>query len=90
MCIGWALLGAYAGSSPLNSCMSFRSAYQRHHNQFATFYLLYLKLPRTPNHYAFTLKLATTMFSETSENTQHSTWSTPKTEFMLGIPAANV
>jgi hypothetical protein len=33
--------------------------------------LPYIRLPETPNHYTFTLKMANSMFSETMDNSQH-------------------
>jgi hypothetical protein len=35
-------------------------------------------LPKSPNHYTFTLKMANAMFAETLYNTQHSTRLTPE------------
>jgi hypothetical protein len=40
--------------------------------------LLYTRLPKTPNQYTFTLKMATVMFAETLDNLQHSTRLVPE------------
>jgi hypothetical protein len=45
---------------------------------YSTYCLLYIRLPKTPNHYIFTLKMATEMFVETVGNFQHSTWLIPE------------
>jgi hypothetical protein len=39
----------------------------------STYYLPHIRLPKRPNHYTFTLKMATAMFAETLDNFQHST-----------------
>jgi hypothetical protein len=36
------------------------------------------RLPKTPNHYTFTLNMATAMFAETLDNSQHSTRINPE------------
>lgn len=41
--------------------------------QLTTYCLPYVKLPRTPNHYTFTLKMATAVLVETLANSQRST-----------------
>jgi hypothetical protein len=38
--------------------------------QLNAYYLPYIKLPKTPDHYVFTLKTATAMFAETLGNFQ--------------------
>jgi hypothetical protein len=51
----------------------FCSTIQHHHTLLATYCLPYIGLPKSPNHYTFTLKMATAMLAETLDNTQHST-----------------
>jgi hypothetical protein len=55
-----------------------RSSNQHHQIQLATHYLPHIKLPKTPNHYTFTLKMVTAMFGETLDNSQHSTQLIPE------------
>jgi hypothetical protein len=43
------------------------------HIPFITYNLLYIRLSRTSNKYKITLKMATAMLVETSDNLQHST-----------------
>jgi hypothetical protein len=60
-------------SSPL-----FSPPISTHQIQLATYFLPYIKLPKTPIHYTFTLKMVTVMFAETLVNFQHSTRLTPE------------
>jgi hypothetical protein len=46
---------------------------QRHQIQLSTYFLPYIRLPKTPSHHKFTLKMATAMFAETLDTFQHST-----------------
>jgi hypothetical protein len=44
----------------------------------ATTCLLCIRLRKTPNHYALTMKMAISMFAETLNNSQHSTLLNPE------------
>jgi hypothetical protein len=59
----WQVVRADLDSSPL-----FRSTNQHHQIQHFTCCLPYVRLPKTPNLYIFTLKMATAMFAETLGN----------------------
>jgi hypothetical protein len=50
-----------------------RSTNHYHQIQLATHCLPYIRLPKTPNLYTFALKMATVMFAETLDNSEHST-----------------
>jgi hypothetical protein len=41
--------------------------------QLSTFFLPYIRLPKTSRHYIFTLNMATAKYAETLDNFQHST-----------------
>jgi hypothetical protein len=56
----------------------FRYTTPHHHIHLATYCLPYMKLPKTPNHDIFTLKMATAMFVETLDNSQRSMWLIPE------------
>jgi hypothetical protein len=51
-----------------------------HQIQLATYCLPYIRFPKTPNHYTFTLKVATEMFAKTLDRSQHSTRLIPKSQ----------
>jgi hypothetical protein len=45
----------------------------RYQIQLANYYLPHVRLPKTPNHFMFTLKMAAAKFAETLDNSQHLT-----------------
>jgi hypothetical protein len=49
-------------------------ANQHHQIQLVTYCLLYIRLPKTPSRYTFTLKMVTAMFAETLDSSLYSTW----------------
>jgi hypothetical protein len=57
----------------LHSSPFFHSTNQHCKIQLATCSLPYLRLPKTPKHYMFTLKMVTAILAETLDNFQHST-----------------
>jgi hypothetical protein len=61
---------------------------QHNQIQLATYCLPYIRLPNTPNHHIFTLKMATLMFTVTLDNFQHSTRPIPKVEVVRWTPVA--
>jgi hypothetical protein len=63
---------------PLDSSPLFRPTNQHHQIQLSTYCLPYIRLPKSLNHYSFTLKMVTVMFVETLDNFQHSTWLIPE------------
>jgi hypothetical protein len=65
-----------AVSSPL-----FLFTIQHHQNHLATDYLPYIRLPKTPSHYIFTLKMETVIFSEKLGNFQRSTRLDPESRY---------
>jgi hypothetical protein len=66
------------GQAVLASSPLFRSTIQHHQIQLATYCLPYIRLPKMPNHYILTLKMATAIFAETLDNFQHWTLLIPK------------
>jgi hypothetical protein len=54
------------------------STNQHHQIQLSTYCLPYIRLPKTPNHNMFTLKMATSMSAETLEIFRHSTQLIPE------------
>jgi hypothetical protein len=50
-----------------------RTTNQLHHIKLTGYCLPYIRLPKTTNQYMYTLKMATSVFAETSDNFQHST-----------------
>jgi hypothetical protein len=62
----------------LDSNPLFRFTNQHHLIQFSINYLPYIRLPERPNHYIFTLKMATAMFAEMLDNFQHSMRHSPE------------
>jgi hypothetical protein len=62
----------------LDSITLFRSTNQHNQIQLLAYCLPYIRLPKTPNHYRFTLKMATAMSAETMDNFQHSTQLIPE------------
>jgi L-2-hydroxyglutarate oxidase LhgO len=65
---------------PLDSSLLFHSTNQHHQIQLATYCLPYIRLPKMSNHYTFTLKMATLMFAETFDNSQHLKQLNPKNQ----------
>jgi hypothetical protein len=61
---------------PLDSSLLFCSTNQHHQTQLATCCLS--RLSGTPKHYIFTLKMATEIFAETLDSSQHLTQLIPK------------
>jgi hypothetical protein len=57
----------------LNSSHLLCSISHHHEIQFATYYLPHIGLPKTSTHYILTMKMATVVFAETSDNSEHST-----------------
>jgi hypothetical protein len=49
-------------------CPLFRSTSQHHQIQLATYCLPHIRLLKTLNHYIFTLRMATAMSAETTDN----------------------
>jgi hypothetical protein len=58
---------------PLDSSPLFRSTNQHHQIQLSTYCLAYVRLPKSPNYYIFTLNMASAMFAATLDNFHHST-----------------
>jgi hypothetical protein len=71
----WKPVGWLLDSSPL-----FHSTDQHHQIQLATYCLPYIRLPKMPSYYMFTLKMATAMFAKMLINSQHLTWLIPKSQ----------
>jgi hypothetical protein len=65
---------------PLDSSPFLRSTNQHHQIQLTTHSLAYIWLPKTPNLYTFTLKMANAMLVETLDNSEHSTRLIPESQ----------
>jgi hypothetical protein len=63
---------------PLDSNPLFCSTNQHHQTQHATYCLPYIRLPKMPNHYSFTMKMATAVFAKMLDNSQHLMQLTPE------------
>jgi hypothetical protein len=57
--------------SPIGKHPAFCFTNQHHQVQLATYCLLYIRLPKSPIHYTFTLKMANAVFAKTLDNSQH-------------------
>jgi hypothetical protein len=87
MCSGWVILvdlmvliSTAHALLPLDSSPLFCSTNQNHQIQLTTYCLPYIRLPKSPNHYTFTLKTATAMFAEMLDMSEHFTWLIPKNQ----------
>jgi hypothetical protein len=50
-----------------------------------------MRLPKMPNHYTFTLKMATAVFAEMFDNSRHLTWLIPESQsYMLNSSHKNL
>jgi hypothetical protein len=63
----------------VNSSPLFCSTNQHYQIQPTTYCLPYIRHPKMPNHYTFTLKMATAMFAETLDDSRHLTQLIPET-----------
>jgi hypothetical protein len=70
------------------SSQLFRSTNQHRHILLATYCLPYFRLPKTPNHHTFTLKMATAILAETLDNSQHSMRLNPESRIYTLTPTS--
>jgi hypothetical protein len=63
----------------------FRYTNQHHQIQFTTYCLPYIRLPKIPNHYIFTLTMSTAVFAESLDKFQHSMRIIHETELCIEV-----